>query len=67
MAFHLIGILDGVGLVILVRSEALAVVAYLSFQVLQFCSVRFRGRGRASGWLLRRSVLRYGCKADRKQ
>lgn len=53
MAFHLLGILDGVGLVILVRSEALAVVAYLSFQMLQFCFRLRCGGGRTSGYEFR--------------
>jgi hypothetical protein len=63
MAFHRIGILDGVGLVPLVAREALAVVAYLAFKVLQFRTFLFRRRRGAltgSSWLLRPGVLRYG-------
>ena len=64
MAFHLLGIPDGVGLIIVVRSEALANLSFLSdAPVFAF---DFVVEGRASGWLLGRSVLRYGGKADRK-
>src|SRR5437764_11138576 len=44
MPFHRIGILDGVGLVAFVGREALAIVAYLAFEVLQFRTCLFRRR-----------------------
>jgi len=62
MAFHRIGVLDGVSLVFFIGREALAIVAYLAAQMFQLCTFRFRCRGRVSGWLLRPSLLRYGYK-----
>ena len=63
MAFYRIGVLNGVGLVFLIRGEALSIIAYLARQMLLLCTFRFICRsGCAAGWLLRPGLLRHGYK-----
>ena len=50
MPFHRIGILDCVGLIAFIGREALAIVAYRAFEVLQFRTFLFcRRRGALAG------------------